>query len=1362
MPLHAGRAVPPVAMSIAVRILLVTLLAGAIIGQGRAQDTTAQTRDVVPYHQFTSYEGLANESITALAQTNDERLWIGTETGLSVFDSHTFRSVAMPDEIGTVYVSDIQPADSSSVWVAASVGDVVRVRSDSVEQVISLGDELVQRILPGPDTTRFVTRTAIWTWTSGADTATRQPYAYPIQTPLDASQPSDMGAGVFNADVHPNGETWVVDGRRGPGVLQPNGSVSFVEGGPTGSPGAFWYTLRIADNGRVFALHDESVYRIDPDPPQRVAEEPLTTDLGDPTYLAVQGNDVYVTRDRRIERYDARALRLQEALGAEHGLPDLLMARVFQDARDGLWIGTPEGLLYLRAPHVRHKKTAVGGTSIQNVMTFLPQHNDLWIRTYGSGLVQLYPDEQQVRPGDQVGWRQRVESASDTLHALASETRAWYRKAPDASWTRVRETRNAIHGVVDRTGTGYFVQDNGLYRYAPQPDATPEPIVTWPDSVSYQHDLTLAPNGDLVHRNGATLLRRRPPTAAVVDTLGTLTSYAHDEASTFDVNARSNMRHMTVDAAGRVWASFMYDGGVVRVDTDGATRRVLSNRRVWRVDTVGDSLALASTRQHGLYVLNAETGAVQRQLTEANGLQSSNVMAAHVALDSLHIGHSNGITKLPLRALKQTEQPPRTLLTGVEVNLDDRPAVSTLELEASDRSLGFSFTGVHFADSQSMRYEYRLLPRDTTWSATGQGFTRYTNLEPGSYQFEVRARLNDRPPGPAATYAFQIPAHFYEMRSVQLVAVLVLLLGGWGGYRWRIRRLRRYQQVLEEMVQTRTTELRKEKQKTEAQAERLAELDNAKNRFFAHISHEFRTPLVLLLSPLKDTLRNATDGAVALSKAQVNRMVRNAEHLQRLINQLLDLATLQAGRMTLNRQPGRLDTLVQRTADAFQSKAQEKDITFTVEADDTPLETQFDPDKMETIVRNLVSNALKYTPPGGRVTVRVEQRPEHATARITVADTGTGIRSEDQDRIFARFERGAENAADAQHDGLGLGLTLTKELVALHDGTIQVESTPDTGSTFVIDVPLHPVVMPNSDEEDPDLAYTPAEASEDDGHSLAPLPDEHTTTAEQEASASKETLLVVEDNADMRGFLREELAAHWTIRTAANGAEGWAAVQADPPDLVLCDVMMPEMSGFALCESIKQDDSLRTIPVLLLTARATDDATLKGLRCGADDYVTKPFDIQEVKQRIANHLAAREHLRGRFEEQVTLSSIEASIDRPMLPFMETITETIDEHLDNPDFTVDQLAEAVALSRRQCTRRLKDAVDMTPAVFIRHRRIEYAKTLLETDPETIAEVAYSVGFRSPSHFSKVFREATGQSPSAYRDAVTENDTDSKAA
>ncbi|WP_176521754.1 ATP-binding protein [Longimonas halophila] len=1328
-------------MPIAVRLLLISAALQFALWSGYAPATYAQ--DTVPYHRFTAYEGLSDRAITALAQTENELLWIGTETSLSVFDGHTFRSVTMPDEIGTVYVSDIQPADSSAVWVAASVGEAVRVRGDSVEQVVELGDELIQRILPGPDTTRFLTRTAVWTWTPEDEDPTRQPYGYDIQTPLDEEESTTSGAGVFNADVHPNGTTWIVDGRHGPGVLHDDGTVDFVSGGATGEPGAYWYTLRIAENGRMFALHDEAVYWMDPDSTRRMVEEPLVTDLGDPTYLSVHGTDVYATRGRRIARYDARTLTPEDTLGAQQGLPDVLMARVFQDTRRGLWVGTPEGLLYLRAPHAQHKSTLSGETPIQNVMDFLPQGTDLWARTYGSGLIQLYDTEQHVTPDDQVGWRQRVQSASDTLHALASETRIWYRKPPNGSWTRVRSTNDAVEGVVDTTGTGYFLHEDGLYRYPSDSTRAPTALATWPDSLAYQHDVTLGRSGALIHRDGATVVRRQLPAAEVVDTLGTLTRYAQTEASRFEINERSNIQQMTTDAARRVWATFVYDGGLLRIDASGTAQRLLSNRRVWQVDTVGDSLALASTRQHGLYVLDAETGAVQRQLTEADGLRSSNVMAAHVARDTLYVGHAHGITKLPLRVLGQTEQPPRTLLTGLEVNLNNQPATPNLALEASDRSIGFSFAGVHFPDPQSVYYEYRLLPQDTTWSTTTQGFTRYTNLDPGAYHFQVRARLNDRLAGEAATYAFRIPAYIYEMRSVQGLAALILLMLGWAAYRWRIRRLQRYQQVLEEMVQERTTELREEKRKTEAQAERLAELDDAKNRFFAHVSHEFRTPLSLLLSPLKSALQQVSNGMVELGSRQVHRMVRNAEHVQRLIDQLLDLATLQASRMSVEHQPGDLAALVQRTADAFKERAQGQSIDLDVHRPAQPLESQFDVEKVETIVSNLVDNALKFTPSGGAVTVRVEpsgDRPGYAT--ILVADTGAGLSEAEQDRIFARFERG-NRAQEHDEEGLGLGLTLTSELVALHNGTIDVESTPNEGSTFIVHLPLYPTTHLPPQSVRTDIAH-PEDASAIEVHSNS-IPAAHDA-----ASESNATVLVVEDNAEMLSFLEEELSPHWHVRTAEHGAEGWTMIQNRAPDLVLADVMMPEMNGFALCRAIKEDAELRTLPVLLLTARASNEAKREGLGCGADAYIAKPFDVAALKQRIANHLAARKHLRSRFEEQVSLSSTNASIDRQHLPFMEAVAGAVDEHLDNPDFTVDQLASAVALSRRQCTRRLKDAVDMTPAAFIRHRRIEHAKTLLQTDPETIAEVVYAVGFRSPSHFSKVFREATGQSPSAYRD------------
>jgi DNA-binding response OmpR family regulator len=350
------------------------------------------------------------------------------------------------------------------------------------------------------------------------------------------------------------------------------------------------------------------------------------------------------------------------------------------------------------------------------------------------------------------------------------------------------------------------------------------------------------------------------------------------------------------------------------------------------------------------------------------------------------------------------------------------------------------------------------------------------------------------------------------------------------------------------------------------------------------------------------------------------------------------------------------------------------------------------------------------------------------TVRIAVADTGPGIAPAAQATIFDRFEQ-ADTSTTRAHEGTGLGLALTRELVELHGGTIDVESAPGEGATFTVRVPLLSVAEPVGETRRRGGAHVG-----DNGMGDGAKADE------------RATILVVEDNAEMRAYLREQLARRWAVVEAADGEAGWEQVRTEAPDLVLSDVMMPGTDGFALCRRVKGDEDLRTIPVLLLTARAGEAATREGLRCGADDYVAKPFDMDELRQRIANHLAARRHLQARYREEVEIGS--AVVDEENRSFVEELLSVIDEHLGNPDLTVGQLAGEMALSRRQLTRRVKGAIGEPPGAVLRTRRMERAKVMLERDPETISEVAYAVGFKSSSSFSQSFREHVGTSPSAY--------------
>lgn len=409
---------------------------------------------------------------------------------------------------------------------------------------------------------------------------------------------------------------------------------------------------------------------------------------------------------------------------------------------------------------------------------------------------------------------------------------------------------------------------------------------------------------------------------------------------------------------------------------------------------------------------------------------------------------------------------------------------------------------------------------------------------------------------------------------------------------------------------------------------------------------------------------------------------------------------------------------------------------------------------------NLVGNAVKFTPRTGTVEVQIERASRTdvveapkgesllGVVEIDVSDTGPGIASEEQENLFRRFEQ-VDNSVTREHEGTGLGLALTQQLVDLHGGTITVESAVGEGTTFTVYLPVVPVAEVDASSSSTDGPPAREQTVNESGKQVHAPPAVDSSGEEDEPSMGAEaTILVVEDNREMRAYLQEILSSRWNVLDAQDGEEGWALVQEKQPDLVLSDVMMPGCSGVELCERIKGDETLRVTPVLLVTARAGDDAAVQGLSAGADDYVTKPFDVEELRQRIQNHLAARAHLEDQYRERVELAGLGTEIEEEVLPFMEEVIEAADERLSDPDLTVGDLASAVALSRRQFTRKVKQSIGEPPGDLIHQLRLERAKTLLTGGAESVAEVAYAVGYRSPSAFTQAFRRELGKTPTEY--------------
>lgn len=518
------------------------------------------------------------------------------------------------------------------------------------------------------------------------------------------------------------------------------------------------------------------------------------------------------------------------------------------------------------------------------------------------------------------------------------------------------------------------------------------------------------------------------------------------------------------------------------------------------------------------------------------------------------------------------------------------------------------------------------------------------------------------------------------------------------------------------------------------EADYSKQLDRVKSRFFANISHEFRTPLQLILAPLQKK--------GAISPEETHMMERNANRLLRLVNQLLDLAKAEIGMLTLNYQWGNLIGFLRQTARYFEPMAAAKKLRYQIDLPTTEPLMAYDRDKLEKIVYNLLSNAIKFTPVGGQVMIQAEVEPETGL-RLVVSDSGIGIPESLQNRIFDRFYQ-IDSSQTRAFGGSGLGLALTKELVELYKGSLYVESQPESGSTFVVLLPLKADAPPTA--YGIDMAVRTADQPPG---IIMTTPDLLAEDEQAEVSGEdKPTLLLVEDHPELNNYLRQQLADRFRVVQAMRGDEGLQIARQVVPDLIISDVMMPVMDGFSMTRHLKEDDLTSHIPVILLTAKDDVDSRKEGFEGGAEQYLAKPFALDELVVRINSLLTQRDLLRKKYSREVMLQPAGTPIRDREAEFLEKIIRLIDEHLADEAFSVEALQREMGMSRMQLHRKLKALTDQSASDFIRYIRLQRAADLLQQPGIQIAEAAYLSGFNHLSYFSKCFKDQFGMLPSEF--------------
>jgi signal transduction histidine kinase/DNA-binding NarL/FixJ family response regulator len=554
------------------------------------------------------------------------------------------------------------------------------------------------------------------------------------------------------------------------------------------------------------------------------------------------------------------------------------------------------------------------------------------------------------------------------------------------------------------------------------------------------------------------------------------------------------------------------------------------------------------------------------------------------------------------------------------------------------------------------------------------------------------------------------------------------------------RKLLEVQNVeLERSVHERTRQISKQKEELAAQADKIIELDKIKSRFFANISHEFRTPLTLILGPLSKRLEKATDPQEI---QELSVMQRNASRLLNLVNQLLDLSKLEDGSLRLKVRLDNFQQFFTSVATQFSSAADARKINFMVHAVDD-VDMYFDPDKLHKILTNLLSNAFKFTPSGGAITFAMKKcasstRFPSGFVEVLVMDTGPGIDPEHMPHIFNRFYQG-DNGVTREYEGSGIGLALTKELVELHYGEITVSSGAGKGTCFVVQLPLGKEHLSEHELNNKSSNLNLNALVED----LSLFEDELVDANEDQALPK---ILIVEDNADMRHYLQDSLKTNFHIIEAGDGAEGVIRAQSHVPDLIVSDLMMPKLDGLQLCVQIKSDERTSHIPVILLTAKADNASRIEGFHLGADDYIPKPFDVKELEVRITNLIDNRKKLQARYSHQLSLKPRDVQVQSADEKFIKKVGDIIENHMDDFVFSVEILADEAAMSNVQLYRKLKALTGKSPNDLIRSMRLERASSLLKQKGGNVADVAYQVGFSNLSYFTKCFKEKYNQLPS----------------
>lgn len=1276
---------------------------------------------------FRAQEGLNNITILDIVEDRNGNLWLGTDNGLTRYDGWNFTHYLNSKELTTLSFRAILEDRQGRLWLAAPTG---LYRYETNEKGAYFIHYTTQQGLPDNNVLSLLEDRYgnIWAGTSGGglcriETKQGETQFYHLST--QHGLPNDVVSSILEDR---SGDIW----------LTTNGGLCRFS--PNGSTGGGVIRNFTTDDG----LSDEKIWHI------------IEDHLGQ-LWLGSAGG-LTLFDGNQFQHYTTK-----------QGLSSNVVRFLLEDSKKHIWLGTGGGGMNRVNPN-GFKHLMLNHFIPENEVTAMDQDasGNLWFGT-NDGFYQ-YTDSSLYYFGHQ------AKLPDNEIRSLLADRRGniWLGTKAGVSRYEPRRQRFVHYGpeqglvhqnvkaiAEDKQGRIWLGTDHGLScfnndqftNYAMESGLTSEDI----------HSL-------LIDRAGQLWIGSKGGVSSITPDAQPSDTIIH--YSTNEGLAGNDINALIEDRNGNIWAgskgaglSRFRNGQHPLKFTNYTTQDGLSDNTIWSLIEDRDGRIWIGT-ERGISVLVVNENEFYTFQKE-EGLKRLDFQINSILSDQqsrLWWG-SRGLVQLDLdRFTLPTEAPRKLELTHIEVNNEyvdynqlanpgyreqlsfgEQLAASydsvvafanypfSLKLPHKLNHLTFHFTAINARSQEKLRYRYRLKGSGEDWTyAPHTTRVTYRNLVPGDYTFTVQAAGESGKWSEPLQYSFLVRPPWHKT--------------GWAYALYALLTLGLFYLIY--YVGQNRTRLEHALEKRKAEAIHLKELDAVKTRLYTNLTHAFRTPLTIILGMTEQVQQKADSQLMP----PLNQIQRSGQELLGLVNRLLDLSKLENHTLQLDLQQGDIVSFIHYITTAFHTYASGKDLSLDFNSEMGSLIMDYDAEQIQQVMSNLISNAIKFTPPGGQISISLSQIEDQL--KIQVKDTGIGIDAEELPRIFDRFYQ-ALSTADQRRPGTGIGLAHTREVVRLMEGRVTVDSSPGQGATFSVFLPIRKNVATRKLQSGSPLEHRPVLSHHaiDTAHGAAPA---LSPAAERDTGSEQPLLLVIEDHPEVASYLQTCLRDHYRLAFATDGQDGIDKAIQHTPDIIISDVMMPKKNGFEVCQVLKQDERTSHIPIILLTARADADSRLTGLETGADAYLAKPFNRRELLVRLENMLGNQQKIRAHFARKFAngfthpaINEVPPSVNEIEDSFIERVRTIVEDNYKNEDFALPQLCREMSMSRSQLYRKMKALINTSPSDFIRSYRLEKARQLLSNEETTVSEAAWQSGFKDVAHFSKLFLEAFGYSPSQER-------------